>query len=57
MARKKIDDEKIICAVLNHQTQREAAKFLGINEATLSKRLADTDIKKQHPSRCCFFMR
>lgn len=47
MARKKIDDEKIIFAVLNYPKQKAAADYLGISESTLSKRLADTDLKKQ----------
>lgn len=47
MARKKIDNAKIIFAVLNYPKQKDAADYLGISESTLSKRLADTDLKKQ----------
>lgn len=47
LARKKIDNAKIIFAVLNYHKQKDAADYLGISESTLSKRLADTDLKKQ----------
>ena len=47
LARKKIDNAKIIFAVLNYPKQKDAADYLGISESTLSKRLADTDLKKQ----------
>ena len=47
LARKKIDDEKIIFAVLNFPRQKDAADYLDISESTLSKRLANTDLKRK----------
>lgn len=46
----KVSDEMMLSALLKHGSQSGAAKALGINRSTISKRLEREDFKKRYES-------